>query len=281
MGLIIDHDQNEIFADSDLRLVDSEQDLILSDLDVVVPTGFIVGLQLIYSSGISFFIRPGFCRSDSDDFNMSNAGQIGVDVSGNGANGLDTGSMAAATMYHVFLIGDSNEVNPIAGLVSLSQTSPTMPSGYDRKRRIGSIASTDLSGVDSFLMSGSGSTRLVHYSSLSSESIHQTIVSGGTATSFTTITANDVPPTARTYLMFALPDADNVSHQTFIRPVGASVNLPILRFQPGVFLVGGTSPTEVLWTPLDANSQFQYKVASMTNGVGFRGVGYIDELLAV
>ena len=56
---------------------------------------------------------------------------------GTGNGGLDTGAIANTT-YHVFVIA-----NPTAGVVdaifSTSATAPTMPSGYTKKRRIGSI----------------------------------------------------------------------------------------------------------------------------------------------
>lgn len=56
---------------------------------------------------------------------------------GTGNGGLDTGSIANTT-YHVWLIqhGDSQVVD---ALFSTSASAPTMPSGYTRKRRIGSI----------------------------------------------------------------------------------------------------------------------------------------------
>jgi hypothetical protein len=56
--------------------------------------------------------------------------------SGNGA--LDTGSIANSTWYHVYIIGRSDTgVEDI--LVSTSVSSPTMPTNYDYKRRIGSM----------------------------------------------------------------------------------------------------------------------------------------------
>jgi len=57
---------------------------------------------------------------------------------GDDAGGLDTGSVAADTTYHVFLIKRS-DTGVVDVLFSASATSPTMPSNYDRKRRIGSI----------------------------------------------------------------------------------------------------------------------------------------------
>lgn len=56
---------------------------------------------------------------------------------GSGAGGLDTGAIANTT-YHVWLIQRS-DTGVVDALFSTSATAPTMPTNYDRKRRIGSI----------------------------------------------------------------------------------------------------------------------------------------------
>lgn len=56
---------------------------------------------------------------------------------GTGQGGLDTGAAANGT-YHVWLIQRS-DTGVVDVLFSTSATSPTMPTNYDRKRRIGSI----------------------------------------------------------------------------------------------------------------------------------------------
>lgn len=56
---------------------------------------------------------------------------------GSGNGGLDTGSIANGT-YHIFLIQRS-DTGVVDAIFSNSPTSPTMPTNYDRKRRIGSI----------------------------------------------------------------------------------------------------------------------------------------------
>jgi len=56
---------------------------------------------------------------------------------GTGNGGLDTGSIANDT-YHVWLIKRS-DTGVVDALFSTSPTSPTMPTSYDIKRRIGSI----------------------------------------------------------------------------------------------------------------------------------------------
>jgi hypothetical protein len=87
---------------------------------------------------------------------------------GSGNGGLDTGSIANNT-YHVWLIQRS-DTGVVDALFSLSATSPTMPTDYDRKRRIGSIvrASAAIRGFkqaeDSFFLD----TAITDYSSTSS-----------------------------------------------------------------------------------------------------------------
>lgn len=56
---------------------------------------------------------------------------------GSGNGGLDAGTIADTT-YHVWLIQRS-DTGVVDALFSTSASSPTMPTNYDRKRRIGSI----------------------------------------------------------------------------------------------------------------------------------------------
>lgn len=65
----------------------------------------------------------------------------------NGA--LDTGTIAASTWYHVFLIRRS-DTGVVDVLISLSATSPTMPASYDAKRRIGSLLTDGSSNWTAF-----------------------------------------------------------------------------------------------------------------------------------
>lgn len=60
-----------------------------------------------------------------------------ISIATSGANGLDTGSEAASTWYHIWVIGKTDGTK--AGLLSLSSTAPTMPSGYTYKAYAGAI----------------------------------------------------------------------------------------------------------------------------------------------
>lgn len=70
---------------------------------------------------------------------------------GTGNGGLDTGSIANAT-YHVWLIQRS-DTGVVDALFSTSASSPTMPTNYDRKRRIGSIVRTG-GAIKAFVQDG-------------------------------------------------------------------------------------------------------------------------------
>lgn len=63
---------------------------------------------------------------------------VTINMAVTGANGLDTGSQTTA-FYYLWLISDGTTV---AGLASTSSSSPTMPSGYTYKLRVGAIHST-------------------------------------------------------------------------------------------------------------------------------------------
>jgi hypothetical protein len=88
-------------------------------------------------------IAVGTACSDDGTAMMTLAGALTKSVSatwavGNGAGGLDTGTVAASTWYHVFLI-ERTDTGVVDVLISTSATTPTMPTNYTKKRRIGSI----------------------------------------------------------------------------------------------------------------------------------------------
>lgn len=92
------------------------------------------------ASGTSAIVMYSADRVDMRD----SAGRVysarNVNVSINsatvGANGLDTGVLAASTWYAAWLIGNSS-TGTVAGVLSLSSTGPVLPSGFTFKVRVG------------------------------------------------------------------------------------------------------------------------------------------------
>lgn len=109
------------------------------------PKGHIHGLTLVNSGTDAtndIIVAVGVCRDvdDSVDIVLSVARTKQLDAewaAGNNAGGRDTGSIADGT-WHVFMIRNPS-TQGVDILFSLSASSPTMPSGYTQKRRIGSI----------------------------------------------------------------------------------------------------------------------------------------------
>ena len=70
-------------------------------------------------------------------FSWNTGGTFTIDLGSNGAvNKLDAGSIAASTVYHVYLISNGTTTG---GLASTSATSPTLPSGYTYFARAGAM----------------------------------------------------------------------------------------------------------------------------------------------
>jgi hypothetical protein len=87
-------------------------------------------------------ILPGSCRDSTNTADMLVSASFSkrLDASwavGDTNGGIDTGSVAN-TSYHIWLIKRS-DTGVVDALFSLSATSPTMPTNYDKKRRIGSF----------------------------------------------------------------------------------------------------------------------------------------------
>jgi hypothetical protein len=76
--------------------------------------------------------------------------------SGNGC--LDSGSVANATWYHLFVI-ERTDTGVVDELCSTSAAAPTLPTNYTKKRRIGSFKTDGSAHILAFTQSGTGNRR--------------------------------------------------------------------------------------------------------------------------
>ncbi len=124
---------------------------------VAAPYGYIAGLILSRSANTTYGISAGTAR---DSTNVKTASLTSVYTktlaswaAGTATGSLDTGSAAVSTWYHCYIIYNATTSTSDI-LLSTSATSPTMPSGYAYKRRIGSLK-TDTSGyITNFVQVG-------------------------------------------------------------------------------------------------------------------------------
>lgn len=116
--------------------------------------GYYSGLTLsnsVTAPNTQIEVAAGVANSSDNDLMMQlTAGTINCATVG--ANGLDAGALAANTWYHAFAIGKAD--GSTARLASLSPVAPTLPSGYVKKRRLGSFRTNASSQIIPFKQMG-------------------------------------------------------------------------------------------------------------------------------
>jgi hypothetical protein len=120
------------------------------------PRGTIDGMVCSNDSGTpntKLDVAAGLCRDDTDALCIRFTSSKTIDCTTTGANGLDTGSLAASTWYYVFAIG-KRDGSAQAALASTSASTPTLPSGYAYKRRIGAFRTDGSSHILAFAQVG-------------------------------------------------------------------------------------------------------------------------------
>jgi len=155
----------------------------LSQLSAELTKSILRDLDISRASVSTVDITDGTVGDDTGVVIMDVSGTITVDITASGANGLDTGAEASSTFYYIYLIfNPTTEV--LAGLFSISATSPTLPSGYTLKRLVGVVRNDGSSDFISFLQVGENFDYTDRFN----------VLSGGTATSATTIDVSAFVP---------------------------------------------------------------------------------------
>ena len=113
--------------------------LINQDASMTVPavTGAFRNLQASatgLSASVSVSVDELVVSNSSNAYLTLRAVSLSINAASSGANGLDSGSLSSSTWYAVWVIWNGSTVS---GLLSLSATAPTLPSGYTHKARVG------------------------------------------------------------------------------------------------------------------------------------------------
>ena len=109
-----------------------------------MPEGYLYGFEI--SNGTDpdseINIEPGVCKDLTNTRPIILSAGTTIDITLSGAGGLDTGTVANDTWYYIWAIY-STSTGMADAMFSASATSPTMPSGYDYKRRVRGAVLTD------------------------------------------------------------------------------------------------------------------------------------------
>lgn len=131
-----------------------------------------------------------------------------LDITGSGENGLDTGTEiedGPSKWYYIWVIYEPS-TSTVAGLFSLSETDPTMPDDYTKKRLIGAI------------FNGSGSNFISIFQVNKNVSrVETVIITGGAAAGYTLIDISAIIPVTAKSISGSF--ATLGSGQVFVAPV--------------------------------------------------------------
>lgn len=214
-----------------------------------VPQAFLVGFEFDWD-GTTFTLQAGTCRNDDDTYTITKTSTTTINTGSTGAGGLDTGSLASNTWYYVWMIAKSSD-GTTSAMLSTSSTAPTMPSGYDKKRRVGSIKTQ--SGSATLLRvwteRGAGTDRKFIYTddfTLHRQDLAVTVTTAGT---WYTCTVNHAPPTC---LNVGLTLYSSAIVRLPIRPMTLSVT----NGGFDIYINNSTSYVDVENIPLNSSQQF-------------------------
>ncbi len=186
-----------------------------SSLDVVPH---ISGLVLSPNSSHPTYqidISTGTCSNSSNDGYMLVSSVITVDLTSSGVNGLDTSSESSSKWYFIYLIYNPTS-GLVRGLISASSSSPTLPSGYTKKRLIGSFRNDSSSNIIDFEFSREGDSAVYLWGN--KDEYYRTVYDSSSS-GFTDIDLSTwiSPLSERAYLFYS---STSVSVNKDIRPNG-------------------------------------------------------------
>jgi hypothetical protein len=230
--------------------------------------GYVYGFQVSYLTAASVRIAgaDSSARDDSNAYTFEGAANYDADITASGAGGLDAGAEASSTWYHVWLIAKADGTK--AALLSLSSTSPTMPSGYIYKRRIGTVRNNSASDFNDFIQVTHGPDRLTSYRNWT-EADHSVNVVGVGSTYVDVDHSAHLPPTAvEAQIQFVNNTGSTANGQGALKTKGdTSVTGQILT---GVKVTAGTNPSTVAWQRVGTGQMFQVRETQSVGGGNYQ-----------
>lgn len=146
-------------------------------------------------------------------------------ITASGLGGLDTGTVAASTVYAVHLVADPVTQQAVGAMFSLSATAPLMPFGYSAFALIGYVTTDGTADIlVGYWTAGNSGTRYFSYDA------PIIALSAGTQTSYTGVALTTfVPAQIQTpvymYMLFAANAATNVANLQGYNSTGDAISL--------------------------------------------------------
>jgi len=237
-----------------------------------LPFSYINGLKLSNNAttpNSKLDISTGICIDSTNTFQITTSSVITGDITQSGLNGLDTGTVAASTLYYVYLVWDPVSSQTPGMLFSASAT-PLMPYDYGAYRLIGYVATDGSSHLlKGYWTNADSSSRLFMY-----DAPQATAITAGNATSYTAVSLSAlVPAVSNTPVwMYSAFTPGAASRQLFMQPYGATGDSVIITGQVTSVVVSSNSL--VLARLNTAAPSVSYKVSNSGDAAALKVAGY-------
>lgn len=181
-------------------------------------------------------VASGQCRDSTDTYVITNTASVNVTKTTSGLAGLDTGTIAASTLYAVYIVGDAVTGLTTGAMISTNMTTPLLPYGYNVFRKIGYVRTDGSSNFLKGYWSGNNNSRLFMY-----DAPIATSITAGAATSYTALTlATFVPAIQNTPVWIAFDMTPAAASRIMsLHPFGATGDAVSITSQvTGVHVTG-------------------------------------------
>jgi len=193
---------------------------------------------------------------------------------GTGANKLDAGSPANSTWYAVHVIAQTDGEG-VAGLLSLSATAPTLPSGYSWHRRVGWVLNDGSGDLYAWYHIGDW----WYWNEDRSSAVFR-LVSAGDATTFTDVDCSGVVPSTSTLVRVGaqVTSATNGVAAIYVRPNGSqwSTEVGSRAAYLAIYNTETNHGVSQFDCPTDGSQVIEYRVHSSDDDGFLEVVAYYD-----
>lgn len=225
-------------------------------------------------------VSAGICRDSANNQDILLGNYLGVNGSSganaatkinfavNGLNGLDTGSIAASTLYYIYVIADPTGFKASGCIASTTApaSGPLMPLGYSLYRLIGYWPSDGSSHLLLGYMSSLGNNALSNWRQFTYDAPQATAVTAGHATSYTAVDLTKwVPLIDQTPVWIAYSFTPNAATTSILTLQGANST------GNAVSITG-----QVASVPITGNARVLAQIKSSKPEINYAGVSASD-----
>lgn len=216
-------------------------------------------------------VSTGSCLNSTNVYQLEVDSALSIDVTVSGLNGLDQGSVAANSLYAIYVVADPVTQLEIGGMFSLASNAvPLLPFGYSAYKLIGYVATDSSSDfLPGYWTAGNSGYRKFVY-----DAPQATAVTAGNATSYTAVALTAlVPAVQNTPVSMAYSFTPGAAGRALnLTPGNATGNAVTITGQVTSVIVSGNATVFARVT--SSVPEVDYKVSNSGDAVALNVAGY-------